>query len=184
MVYLKFDGTYGFSWRKQRDYLKQFEPDNVTGLLEATLFFRKLQYPAQAGYYQELYDQLSRKIDVIVDKTPNFGDAEEQQIARDFIKENNLEALLENDEEDIKTRSFWCSQCDDFTDHRPLDDDHTYCLVCNRERESALRESQTQTSLSDLLPQPQISDNLLTCPKIAALLQPSTGTVEELTSDE
>lgn len=77
MVYVKEDGTTGWSWQLHLQWMKENHPDDIDGILEAHL---EINNPKLGIEYQEYQD--ARDYDTFTER---------QQIAQDFIQEHNIQ---------------------------------------------------------------------------------------------
>jgi len=75
MVYVKPDGTQGFSWKNQHEFLLREHPD-------------------KAAEYQEWGERLREKIDAAADQDDDFGFAASNLATKEFVKENDLMTLF------------------------------------------------------------------------------------------
>ncbi|MBO3463262.1 hypothetical protein G7B40_031305 [Aetokthonos hydrillicola Thurmond2011] len=97
MVYLKEDGTNGFSWGLQYNFLVKEHPTQLEEIAQARFQILAEENPEQAEYYQNLREQLDEKINEAWDNdSQNFGCVESSKVTQEFIKENNLMDLFED----------------------------------------------------------------------------------------
>jgi hypothetical protein len=137
MVYLKANGSGGgFSWEKQLRFLLREQSDNFAEIISTKLNLMAKKEPENADYYEKLNDELSQKLTTEMKANPEFGFDQVQEIANAFVREHNIEYLLE--ELPLQPTRYWCYKCEDFTKHLPMENGSHYCLTCHSERISAL----------------------------------------------
>ena len=96
MVYTKPDGTHGFSWKTQYDFLLREHPENFEEIAHARLEALAEEEPEHAAYYQNLSAQLRKKLDKAVQSDADFGYVQSDAITKEFIQEKHLTHLFEN----------------------------------------------------------------------------------------
>ena len=94
MVYVKEDGSYGFSWQQQYDFLLREHPDDLEGIAHTKLTLLKNQQPDKTKYYEDLDAELSERIAEAWDNNPNFGYKESDDVTKAFVKEKGLSELF------------------------------------------------------------------------------------------
>ena len=94
MVYQKSDGSFGFSWQQQYDFLLKEHPEDLESIVQSKFSLLKGQEPEKAEYYEELEEELARRIAEAWDKNPNFGYQESDEVVLAFIKDEGLEELF------------------------------------------------------------------------------------------
>lgn len=111
MVYIKPDGTHGFSWKTQYDFLLRAYPENLEAIAHARLEALANEEPEHAAYYQDLSMQLRKKLDKSVQSDADFGYVPSDVITKEFIQEKYLTHLFEavpalsgEDEPDLSLR--------------------------------------------------------------------------------
>lgn len=95
MFYTKPDGTHGFSWKTQSDFLLREHPENLEKIAHARLEALAKEEPEDAAYYQDLSMQLRKKLDKSVQSDADFGYVRADVITKEFIQENYLTHLFE-----------------------------------------------------------------------------------------
>ena len=93
MVYQKPDGSFGFNWQQQYDFLLREHPDELENIVQSKFSLLKTQHPEQAEYYEELKTELNERIGNASD-SPNFGYKESNDIVLAFVKEKGLQKLF------------------------------------------------------------------------------------------
>lgn len=96
MVYVKPDGTQGFSWKLQYDFLLKEHPEMLEEIAHARFEMLASDQPEQAAYYKDLGDQLRAKINAASDQNKEFGYIESDSVTKEFVKENDLMTLFED----------------------------------------------------------------------------------------
>ncbi len=94
MVYQKSDGSFGFSWQQQYDFLLKEHPYNLDEIAHTKLELLKNQQPSLAKYYEDLDAKLSETISEAWDNNANFGYKESDEVVKQFIEENDLQELF------------------------------------------------------------------------------------------
>lgn len=94
MVYQKPDGTSGFSWQLQYDFLLREHPDNLEEIVSTKFMLLKEKEPDNAEYYEQLDEKLRNKINSTWDDDSNFGWNEGNKVVRTFIKDKKLEDMF------------------------------------------------------------------------------------------
>ena len=94
MVYQKSDGSFGFSWQKQYDFLLKDHPEDLESIVQSKFSLLKTNQPEQAEYYEELSEELARRIGEAWDDNPNFGYKESDEVVKTFIKDLGLSELF------------------------------------------------------------------------------------------
>ena len=94
MVYQKSDGSFGFSWQQQYDFLLREHPGDLENIVQSKFSLLKTQEPQQTQYYEELKEELNNRIDEAWDKNPNFGYKDSDEVVKAFIKDEELEELF------------------------------------------------------------------------------------------
>ena len=94
MVYQKSDGSYGFSWQQQYDFLLREHPEDLESIVQSKFSLLKTQQPESAKYYEELEEELARRIGEAWDKKPNFGYQESDEVVLVFLKDKGLGELF------------------------------------------------------------------------------------------
>ena len=113
MVYIKDDGSFGFSWQQQYDFLLREHPEDLESIVQSKFSLLKTQQPDKAAYYEELEEELARRIGNTWDNNPNFGYKESDEVVLVFIKDKQLgelfldvPALSSTDEEPLEMSDF------------------------------------------------------------------------------
>lgn len=94
MVYQKSDGSYGFSWQQQYDFLLKEHPEDLENIVQSKFSLLKTNQPDKAEYYEELEEELSTRIGEAWDKNPNFGWSDSNEVVKAFIEEEGLSELF------------------------------------------------------------------------------------------
>lgn len=94
MVYTKDDGSYGFNWQQQYDFLLREHPEDLENIVQSKFSLLKTQQPDKAEYYEELELELSNRIGDAWDNNPNFGYKESDEVVKTFIKDKRLGELF------------------------------------------------------------------------------------------
>lgn len=94
MVYTREDGTQGFSWKLQHDFLLREHPEMLEEIAHSRFEMLAEEQPEQAAYYKDLGDQLSAKINTASDQDKDFGYVQSDIVTKAFVKENNLIPLF------------------------------------------------------------------------------------------
>ena len=94
MVYTKDDGSFGFSWQKQYDFLLKDHPEDLESIVQSKFSLLKTNLPEQAEYYEELSEELARRIGEAWDDNPNFGYKESDEVVKTFVKDLGLSELF------------------------------------------------------------------------------------------
>lgn len=94
MVYQKSDGSFGFSWQKQYDFLLKDHPEDLESIVQSKFSLLKTNQPEQAEYYEELEEELSNRMGEAWDDNPNFGYKESDEVVKTFVKDLGLSELF------------------------------------------------------------------------------------------
>ena len=94
MVYTKDDGSFGFSWQQQYDFLLREHPEDLESIVQSKFSLLKTQQPEKAKYYEELEAELTTRIGEAWDKNPNFGYKESDEVVKTFVKHKGLSELF------------------------------------------------------------------------------------------
>jgi len=121
MVYVKPDGTGGFSWKKHHDFLLREDSDNLESIAHARFEMLAEEQPDKAAQFRAWDEGLRAKIDAASDRDENFGFVGSNLATKEFVKENDLMTLFD----DVPGLS---SQIDDL-DFSFLEEDKTARLL-------------------------------------------------------
>ena len=94
MVYIKEDGSHGFSCQKHYDFLLKEHPDCLEEIVHTKFMVLKEQEPENATHYEQLDNEFTQRLDTADDTNPNFGYSESDEIVRTFIREKGLTELF------------------------------------------------------------------------------------------
>ncbi|SRR5579883_291078 len=95
MVYAKEDGSIGFSWQKQYEFLVREHPGNLEDIVQTKFDLLQESEPENTQYYESLSNQLTQRISSAWDENPTeFGYAQSDQVVKQFIADNDLNDLF------------------------------------------------------------------------------------------
>lgn len=94
MVYQKPDGSSGFSWQKQYDFLLEEHPENLEEIVSTKFQLLKWNEPLKADYWESLHEELNQKIASAWDRSSSLGWDEEDEVVKTFVKEKGLSELF------------------------------------------------------------------------------------------
>lgn len=90
MVYQKPDGSYGFNWQQQYEFLLREHPENLEEIVHTKFMVLKHNEPQKADYYEVLDTELRGKINGVWDDNSSFGWQESDEVVKSFIKDKGL----------------------------------------------------------------------------------------------
>lgn len=94
MVYVKQDGTHGFNWKLQYEFLLKEHPEYLEGIVDSRLAMLGQEQPAKFTYYEALRNRLRQKIDSEASRDESFGYLQSDIVTKNFVKNNNLTSLF------------------------------------------------------------------------------------------
>ena len=94
MVYTKDDGSFGFSWQQQYDFLLREHPEDLESIVQSKFSLLKENQPELAEYYEELETELNERIGEAWDNNPDFGYKESDEVVLTFLKDKGLSELF------------------------------------------------------------------------------------------
>ena len=94
MVYLKENGSHGFSYQQQYDFLLAGHPDCLEEIVHTKFMVLKEQEPENAAHYEQLDTELTERLDTADDSNSTFGYSESDDIVKTFIREKGLTELF------------------------------------------------------------------------------------------